>query len=863
MYKNLFFIIIILFSSKSYAQWDSGNFLEAFNEKLFQVKFFDQDHGFATGGATLVSTSDGGLSWNRFIIPEYKRLYETRVHPLTSSSIIDENSAVVVGNNGRILKTTDKGVSWNYKNLLSINDSGLTAVHFPSENTGYILGRKSNGQALIYKSTDSGETWVQLSAGEIGEVNLYQNSIYFVDEEIGFVTSSNRIYRTENGGVSWVELNNPATGFFTETHGIYQIKSAGPSKIIVSTTYYTGATRLFSSNDNGQTWEYLEDLSHGSTSPSIYLISPSFEIVNNYLYCFAIVDNGETEFLKYDLNNSTFQTFPTYNKMGYGINDLFFLNEQTLFLIDNGGATISTHFGKRIIKSPNAGLSWTDINGFTYFDTPLQNEIELYKTEGNYVLGINEQKNTQYESKVFFVNSSEDDGASWHTRLEIDGISGKLLYANGNKLIAITDWEHFNGNFKNIIYTSEDFGHSWQTHQFISSISHFSANFEMADDATLFRHDFDRLFYSQNLGINWTEIPELVDTGLIVYNYPTDSKPNYRIEDPNKIYVWGLNSDPNDKYYAMYKLNGLNSWELMIKILPPETGEYTYSNTFFSDNKAFVSLGSSFYFIVDLETKTYTESTFNFPGATNPGYLNYREFYTLDNNLWVFNTFYSGLKISYDQGQNWTVRHCESCGKKYVYDRENGELLLQDGYLKIERLRDYVPYFPLIFGNTHSQIDEIENYFVPFDDFSDTEWELLSGGNILEQTQEYAKIQWTEEGTHTLRAKYLVNASERYTYDIQITVGELGTSEQSISKLSVSPNPFSNELRIKIPDEFSENLKNLNFHLFDSTGSLVKQISSQNQKDITINDLGYLEKGIYYLSTELKGKRFMVKLIKN
>jgi photosystem II stability/assembly factor-like uncharacterized protein len=71
---------------------------------------------------------------------------------LNDVAILNQTSAVVVGNNGTILKTTNNGNDWGSKNSGTTNH--LNAVSFYFESAGIAVGDE-----VMCKTTDGGDTW--------------------------------------------------------------------------------------------------------------------------------------------------------------------------------------------------------------------------------------------------------------------------------------------------------------------------------------------------------------------------------------------------------------------------------------------------------------------------------------------------------------------------------------------------------------------------------------------------------------------------------------------------------------------------------------------------------------------------------
>jgi len=142
--------------------------------------------------------------------------------------------------NGVILKTTDAGNSWVQLNSSVI--PGLEAVSFVSVDTGYIGG----WQNYFAKTTNGGLSWTTSS---VNTSIWYIKEIEFFNSQKGIVTAAGSMaYVTNNGGATWTA----ASGFinaedinFVTADTVYAV--GGDEKIARSvngglnwTTIYTG-----------------------------------------------------------------------------------------------------------------------------------------------------------------------------------------------------------------------------------------------------------------------------------------------------------------------------------------------------------------------------------------------------------------------------------------------------------------------------------------------------------------------------------------------------------------------------------------------------------------------------------------------
>jgi len=117
------------------------------------------------------------------------------------------DTAIAVGDNGVILKTTDGGISWI---VLSGGTSvHLQSVYFVNSKIGWAVGR----DRTILKTLDGGETWAQQFSTM---ANRHGYDVFFINATTGWNVCRDDwpgyvaiVYRTSNGGNSW---NSTLTG---------------------------------------------------------------------------------------------------------------------------------------------------------------------------------------------------------------------------------------------------------------------------------------------------------------------------------------------------------------------------------------------------------------------------------------------------------------------------------------------------------------------------------------------------------------------------------------------------------------------------------------------------------------------------
>lgn len=168
--------------------------------ELHSVFFINENIGFAIGLGLHIKTTDGGETWKQFDF-EYPGLMD-------KVSFINTEIGFSAGQLGNIFKTTNQGENW--KEVNNESDGHIYDFYFVNENVGF-----AGGQKEMIKTIDGGETW-QIIEGSPTEIYFIQfsdesNGIaigkgHYTGDDWGISTSA--IFRTNNGGKTWVKEDN-------------------------------------------------------------------------------------------------------------------------------------------------------------------------------------------------------------------------------------------------------------------------------------------------------------------------------------------------------------------------------------------------------------------------------------------------------------------------------------------------------------------------------------------------------------------------------------------------------------------------------------------------------------------------------
>ncbi len=290
-------------------------------------------------GGTMVTSSDGGQTWRlhpyvggtteTFKALAYKYLSKT-VPPLQNFP-----TAIAVGTNGTIVRTTNGGTSWSKatsgstRNLYGISFNGIDN---PVNGTGGAVAVGDSGTILY--SSNSGSSWNSISSPTSSRI--VGVSFSPVIAGLGIASAANGdLLRTKNGGTSWTPLGNfPISP--------RQVRFIDTAKVIVLDN-----VSFFISSDSGSNW-------------SQNFISNSDSLVKNF-QCFAAWNKDTI------LVGSEYRLWRTTENFGSGWHlwpprgqterdilyyGLVFVNNTTAIAVGYGGV---------IARTTNAGDDWTTV----------------------------------------------------------------------------------------------------------------------------------------------------------------------------------------------------------------------------------------------------------------------------------------------------------------------------------------------------------------------------------------------------------------------------------------------------------------------------------------------------------------------
>lgn len=211
-------------------QW--SQMTSPYSGNLLSIKFIDQNIGFIGCNTAILTTTDGGQTWESTIASDFSincfafpsssvgyygannnvvrkttdqganwTLLNPNISPfgIFSMSFLSTTTGYAVGNGGNVRRTTNGGSNWTTITTGTSND--FTGVHFFDLNTGVFIGE--NG--YIRRTTTAMASWSVISSGTTNDLF----DMHFVDANIGFIVGeAGTILKTTNGGANWSPLTS-------------------------------------------------------------------------------------------------------------------------------------------------------------------------------------------------------------------------------------------------------------------------------------------------------------------------------------------------------------------------------------------------------------------------------------------------------------------------------------------------------------------------------------------------------------------------------------------------------------------------------------------------------------------------------
>lgn len=156
-------------------------------------------------------------------------------HPSNIEGFLNENCGLTVGFGGEIHYSNDQGQTWPKAENSSMCRYCLDII---DENLAWSGGNGYN----VRVTKDGGKTWSAVSDVNLGTIH---HSIDFLDDKTGWIASTKKCAKTNDGGITWTVLDLPE-----EITSIAAMALRTPEDGYI----LTNNGLLYTTNDGGLSW---------------------------------------------------------------------------------------------------------------------------------------------------------------------------------------------------------------------------------------------------------------------------------------------------------------------------------------------------------------------------------------------------------------------------------------------------------------------------------------------------------------------------------------------------------------------------------------------------------------------------------
>lgn len=331
--RHLITLLIFTFgiTSLAEAQWRVVHLNEDVHGRALNISFYDDHLGFALyNNSILLRTTDIGESWERISLPGNMELSD--IH------FVNEDLFFLAGRDsyadddtGFLFRSLDAGLNWE---LVNSQELPINNIWFFDEQNGLIAGYNH-----IASTSDQGNTWstvLNIPVGEFTSGSIRQ--LKFADEDMGYAfgvglsddppSLTNALYSTANGGNSWDYVGpiNPAFGV-TEAFEL-----AGSEVLFAGVMNQ----RIYRSDDGGVSWQehaFVESLGNPVSFEVVDMHFLSEEVGFMVGYTTVLI-TSEDDYIGFFIGCTSDggETVEEFSENGLGLQAIHFLNDSVGFV---------------------------------------------------------------------------------------------------------------------------------------------------------------------------------------------------------------------------------------------------------------------------------------------------------------------------------------------------------------------------------------------------------------------------------------------------------------------------------------------------------------------------------------------------
>jgi photosystem II stability/assembly factor-like uncharacterized protein len=413
-------------------------------------------------------TIDGGKTWLSF--------NGNNNTNLTDCTFIDiDNGLATNFKNHKIYYTNDGGRNWSIRDK-EIEIDGFTYIDFITKDVGFLVNKGE-----MFKTVDGGVNWAAINNkdtqqsintnldnnndnNQTSEKSAFYSNLLMVNKTTGWIIRNNKVLRTVNGGVNWIDVSP------------YSSSKTNDNQPIVSTCFY----------DSNTAWATVgTDLNDG-----------------NNLSVYHTTDGGEY-WIK--------ALLPTMEQWeGTGRENISFIDSLNGFILVTSLPALG-QMDKSIYKTNDGGKSWLRIGNIT-------DKIASYPTGMTFKNNKEGWITSSNHGQDFILTFKTDDGGySWHKENLQMAYEYKDYYTNSfqpvffsnEKKIGILPIEYVKEESRFMIpYITKDGGSSWSVPK--NPVNYTFSNYDFFNEKQWWAVGYkdNKLYETSNSGDSWQAIPQ-------------------------------------------------------------------------------------------------------------------------------------------------------------------------------------------------------------------------------------------------------------------------------------------------------------------------------------------------------------------
>lgn len=229
-------------------------------------------------------TTSGGNSWS--LVSPTNNFKDIKLHPTNPDIVYATGST-------SFYKSTNGGVTFEYQSgSISFSSRSVIAVTPAEPDWVYVCAANSTDFRALFRSTDAGETWEEMSDSPniLGWSNDASGGQAWYDltiavnpnDALDVYVAGIRVLRSQDGGVTWLEASD------NYVHVDHHASAFSPH----TGNYWLGNDGGIYERENNTVWK---DQSNGMVISQMYKLGQSPHSVNNVLTGFQ--DNGTSEWI--------------------------------------------------------------------------------------------------------------------------------------------------------------------------------------------------------------------------------------------------------------------------------------------------------------------------------------------------------------------------------------------------------------------------------------------------------------------------------------------------------------------------------------------------------------------------------------